>query len=49
MGIVAAVLLSLSLDARARADADDTHVAQQFAQLVAETISASLGGRRWGN
>ncbi|WP_435174542.1 M23 family metallopeptidase [Gordonia hongkongensis] len=48
VGIVAAVLLSLSLDARARADADDTHVAQQFAQLVAETISASLGGPAMG-
>ena len=47
-GIVAAVLLSFSVDARARADADDTHVAQQFAQLVAETISASLGGPAMG-
>ena len=47
-GIVAAVLLSFSVDARARADADDTHVAQQFAQLVAETISTSLGGPAMG-
>ncbi len=47
-GIVAAVLLSFSIDARARADADATHVTQQFAQLVAETISATLGGPAMG-
>jgi len=47
-GIVAAVLLSFSVDARARADADTAHVTQQFAQLVAETISATLGGPAMG-